>query len=283
MVIVLCIFQGITKVQAAKIQPAYVLYTASVYHGNKEITSLAKGTVFKISKIKNERLYFKYNSKDCYVQTKNVLYGRNFENYVKQHPKDFKKKVKVDKSNVVLLDKIRGKKITILEKGSKCMVIQETNSWFKINYKEQKGYVRRADVKASFVIELTNFEKKNKTGGLRNDIVNYAKKFVGNPYVWGGTSLTSGADCSGFVQSVLREFGIKVPRVSYEQCRVGKEVSLNKLKPGDLVFYWRGNRIGHVVMYAGNGKCVQARGSAYGIVITDLYYDKPYCARNVID
>lgn len=121
------------------------------------------------------------------------------------------------------------------------------------------------------------------TTDLRKSIVSYALQFVGNPYVWGGTSLTNGADCSGFCQSVLRNFGISISRCSYTQCRDGREVALSEVQPGDLIFYKRGLMVGHVVMYVGDGKVVQARGKDYGICITDMYYDMPYCARNVID
>ncbi len=95
-------------------------------------------------------------------------------------------------------------------------------------------------------------------------IVNFATQYVGNPYVWGGTSLTSGADCSGFVQSVYRNFGINLPRTSYEQQNVGTEVSYANAQPGDLICYG-----GHVAIYMGNGKIVHASNSRDGIKISN--------------
>ena len=121
------------------------------------------------------------------------------------------------------------------------------------------------------------------TTPLRREIVKYALQFVGNPYVWGGTDLVNGADCSGFCQSVLAHFGIDVSRCSYTQCYDGTSVELDALQPGDLVFYKRGLSIGHVVMYIGDGNVVQARGKDYGICITSVDYNTPFCARNVID
>ena len=93
---------------------------------------------------------------------------------------------------------------------------------------------------------------------------NYATQFVGNPYVWGGTSLTNGADCSGFVQSVYNNFGVSLPRTSYEQQNAGREVSYSEAQPGDLICYG-----GHVAIYMGNGKIVHASNSRDGIKVSD--------------
>lgn len=104
------------------------------------------------------------------------------------------------------------------------------------------------------------------TGGSERgrEIADYALQFVGNPYVWGGTSLTNGADCSGFVQSVYKHFGISIPRTSAEQSKFGKRVSFEELQPGDLVFY-----AGHVVMSIGDGRIVHASSAKDGIKVSD--------------
>ena len=90
------------------------------------------------------------------------------------------------------------------------------------------------------------------------EVIDYACQFIGNPYVWGGTSLTDGADCSGFVQSVYAHFGISLPRTSYEQRSAGYEVSYEDAQPGDLIFYAKDGYVHHVVMYAGDGKTIEA-------------------------
>ena len=94
--------------------------------------------------------------------------------------------------------------------------------------------------------------------------MDYATQFVGNPYVWGGTSLTNGADCSGFVQSVYANFGVSLPRTSYEQQNAGTEVSYADAQPGDLSCYG-----GHVAIYMGNGQIVHASNSQDGIKISN--------------
>ena len=110
------------------------------------------------------------------------------------------------------------------------------------------------------------------TSSLRQRIVSYALKFEGNPYVWGGTSLTRGADCSGFTQSVFEDFGIYIPRTSKEQAYSGKRVSLNEIRPGDLIFYRRNGSINHVALYIGSGKVIGAKSSGEGIRITSYKY-----------
>lgn len=145
------------------------------------------------------------------------------------------------------------------------------------------GYVRRKYCTLKTIVECKTFPEEYTKGSLRNQIVNYALQFVGNPYVWGGNSLTSGVDCSGFVREVMKHFNISLKRCSYDQAEQGKRVSFSKLQLGDLVFYKRGSRIGYVAMYIGDGKVVHARGKKYGIVTTDLYYDTPAWACNVID
>ena len=102
------------------------------------------------------------------------------------------------------------------------------------------------------------------SGSGGSSVVDYAKQFVGNPYVWGGTSLTSGADCSGFVQSVYSNFGVNLPRTSYEQQNAGREVSYSEAQPGDLICYG-----GHVAIYMGDGKIVHASNSRDGIKVSD--------------
>lgn len=115
------------------------------------------------------------------------------------------------------------------------------------------------------------------------DIAAYAQKFVGNPYVYGGTSLTNGADCSGFVQSVYKHFGISIPRTSASQSGAGKKVSLDNLKEGDLIFYARNGRVNHVAMYIGGGQVVHASSPKTGIKISNYKYRTPYCARRIVD
>ncbi len=110
----------------------------------------------------------------------------------------------------------------------------------------------------------------------RQEIVDFALQFVGNPYVWGGTSLTNGADCSGFVLSVMANFDISLPRTAAEQYNASEKVELSEVEPGDLIFYGEG--ISHVALYIGDGKIVHASNSATGIIVSDMDYMTPVAA-----
>ena len=108
----------------------------------------------------------------------------------------------------------------------------------------------------------------------RQEVVDFALQFEGNPYVYGGTSLTNGADCSGFVMSVFANFGYSLPRVAAAQCDASTKKDISQLEPGDLVFYGNGY-IDHVALYIGDGKIIHASNAATGIKISDYDYEKP--------
>ena len=122
------------------------------------------------------------------------------------------------------------------------------------------------------------------SSGSGSSIVDYATQFVGNPYVWGGTSLTGGADCSGFTQSVLGNFGINISRTAGAQSQGGKSVDLSQLEPGDLLFYSGSGDygIGQGSMYIGNGQVVHASSSTTGIIVSDVNYRTPTSASDYI-
>ena len=110
----------------------------------------------------------------------------------------------------------------------------------------------------------------------RQAVVDYACQFAGNPYVWGGTSLTNGADCSGFVQSVYAHFGVSLPRTSAAQRSAGYEVSYSEVQPGDIICY-----SGHVGIYAGNGQIINAQDPAHGIGLSSATYTSILTVRRI--
>lgn len=122
-------------------------------------------------------------------------------------------------------------------------------------------------------------EDPSSSSDLGQQIASYAVQFVGNPYVYGGTSLTNGADCSGFVQSVFANFGIGLSRTAASQASGGTSVSLDSLQAGDLLFYSASGSIDHVALYIGGGQIVHAANSASGIIISNAYYSTPVAAR----
>ena len=126
-------------------------------------------------------------------------------------------------------------------------------------------------------------EAANAAASRRSKVVNYALQFVGNPYVWGGTSLTKGADCSGFTMQVMRQFGVSLPHYSGAQAKMGKPVKSSEMRPGDLIFYANsGGTVNHVAMYIGNGQIVHAASKKSGIKISTWNYRTPVAIRNVL-
>ena len=117
------------------------------------------------------------------------------------------------------------------------------------------------------------------TSGVGQQIADFAVQYVGNPYVWGGTSLTEGADCSGFVQTVFANFGLYLSRTAESQSYGGTSISLDNLQPGDLLFYNSTGSIDHVAIYIGGGQIVHAANSRSGIIISNAYYQTPVGAR----
>ena len=174
--------------------------------------------------------------------------------------------------------------IARLPKDGYCEVKKEEGAWCYIESEEIEGYVYKSYLETGmnqetylrrtgreepvYAYKVENVEMN--TAGKGQEIADFALQFVGNPYVWGGTSLTSGADCSGFVQSVYRNFGISLPRVAADQAQAGTRVSLEQLQTGDLIFYADGGAIYHVVLYLGNGQVVHASSAATGIKISPV-------------
>ena len=137
-------------------------------------------------------------------------------------------------------------------------------------YQEAKAeaeVIAQERLEAEAAAEAARLEK-------RQGIVDFALQFVGNPYVYGGTSLTNGADCSGFVMSVFAEFGYELPRVAAAQCSGSEKKSVADIEAGDLVFYGEGC-IDHVALYIGDGKIVHASTAATGIKVSDYDYRAP--------
>ena len=122
-------------------------------------------------------------------------------------------------------------------------------------------------------------EAASSNSGVGQQIADFAVQYVGNPYVWGGTSLTNGADCSGFVQTVFANFGIGLARIAENQAAGGTPVSTDSLLPGDLLFYSSSGTIDHVAIYIGNGTIVHAANSDSGIITSSAYYSTIVAAR----
>ena len=182
---------------------------------------------------------------------------------------------------------------TQISENERYHVAEQLDGWVKIEFDEggegdgsdevSSAYVSSEFVEVRYALsEAIKFSPTEESASLRSRIVNYAMKFLGNPYVWGGTSLTRGADCSGFTMAVYAQFGYSLPHSSGAQAGCGRSVSFSNLQPGDLIFYRNGGSIGHVAMYIGGGRVVHASNKKDGIKISNYRYRTPACARRII-
>lgn len=154
------------------------------------------------------------------------------------------------------------------------------NGWIKVYLDDEEVYVSAdyVEVKADLdtAITMTELMYGQGVSDVRVDLCQYAKQFLGNPYVWGGTSLTNGADCSGFVLSVYKKYGVSLPHSSRAQANCGTGISASQLQPGDLVFYAKGGTINHVAIYIGGGQVIHASSPKTGIKISAYNYRTPH-------
>ena len=185
--------------------------------------------------------------------------------------------------------------ITLIPQGDKLNIIEEQDGWYKVHTEDGDGYISsdyadvetvypQAESKEEEAERLEQEEKKQseekaaKSSSKREAVVNYALQFLGNPYVWGGTSLTNGADCSGFTMSVYAHFGYGLPHYDASQRSCGTAVdSLADALPGDLICY-----NGHVAIYMGGGRIVHASNPRTGITTGTATYRQIVAIRRII-
>lgn len=200
-----------------------------------------------------------------------------------------------------------------LADGALCYILaDEKKDWIYVESGNARGFVKKEDLitgrEADKIVEetgennmtlaevkidpednsacyytLTSVKKASESAKLREDIVNFALDYLGNPYVWGGTSLTNGADCSGFVQTVYAHFGYYLPRVADAQSVYGMQIPIDSAVPGDLIFYARNGYVYHVSMYIGNGQVVHAAGRKLGIITSGINSNAVWATRIITD
>ncbi len=190
---------------------------------------------------------------------------------------------------------------TQISKEDRYMVLDQLDGWVQIELdtgdsedgeSSDKAFIATRDNNVEVRYALTEAikfspveERANQQAALRSKVVNYALQFVGNRYVWGGTNPNTGADCSGFVQYVLRNAaGVSLPRTSREQAKAGRAVTSSEMLPGDLIFYTNSSGVvNHVAMYIGNGQIVHAASRRSGIKISTWNYRRPKTIRRFLN
>lgn len=167
--------------------------------------------------------------------------------------------------------------VSYLVKDIPVFVKERIDNWYHIEIEGIEGYIYKEQLNQETLnlVPYTKTVVEEPKVYLGDEIISYAKQFLGNPYVYGGNSLTKGVDCSGFVQQVLKKFDINVERSSRSQyASNGVKISKSDLLPGDLIFYGSNGHIDHVALYAGNGEIIHASTPKTGITMGDLYYGK---------
>lgn len=261
--------------------------TVKIYDSqDRQIGICPKGYVFNADK-QGSKWKVKFGDGEGFISNQYTLVGEELDDWIREN-NQFSDRYVLVKNDSYVKSLLHNQVINKVNAGEYFKLLDDIGDYYYVYLDGQRVALGKADCEINYRVHLENWDDAtfpefgDYGSDLEQQICEYALQFVGNPYVWGGTDPHTGADCSGFVKYVYAHFGYSLPRCSFQQCNVGKEVDLSQLRPGDLIFYYRGNRIGHVTMYIGGGKVVQAMGRAYGIVVTDFDYSKPAFARRIL-
>ena len=169
--------------------------------------------------------------------------------------------------------------LTYLKANTMVMVLEKQNEFYKVKVDDSVGYIYKGQ------LNTDGLDAVPSKSSLGEEIVDYAKGYLGGRYVYGGNNLETGVDCSGFTSQIMKRFGISLERSSRSQYSSnGYRISESELQPGDLVFYGNNGYINHVAIYAGNGQIIHASDESTGIRMSSLYYGKPLIGcKRVVD
>ena len=213
-----------------------------------------------------------------YVKTEYLLTGDVAKNVAK---KEITKVVTVNTTTLRVREKASEDSaiLSLVGEGEDLVVEDTKDGWYKVEVDDQKGYISGDYVEVTEKLPTASTVKELEYGegytDSRVSLVQFALQFVGNRYVWGGTSLTNGIDCSGFTMQVYARYGVGLPHHAASQPAYGNRISASEAKPGDLFFYGSGSSISHVGIYIGNGQI--ASNARTGIKISSAYYRTPIC------
>lgn len=278
----------------------------------KIVGKMKKGNIATVLKKGSEWSKVRSGNVTGYVKNQYLVFGDEIENFAKQNVKKVAK-VQTETLRVRKKASTDSKIVTLVSEDDKLKVKKQTDDWAKVKVDGQTGYVSKDYAKVTYSfgkaksMKQIQAEQEAKEAKKRVEeaarsksvsttssgssatgsrIASYAQQFIGNPYRYGGNSLTSGIDCSGFTQQVMAKFGYSISRTSSSQSGDGRAVSTSNLRAGDLVFYGDGGSIDHVALYIGGGQVVHASNSAPyprgGIKISNVNYRTPICARRII-
>ena len=167
---------------------------------------------------------------------------------------------------------IESEVLETIAKDELVMALEKDGDFYKVKVNDQVGYIHASDLVNG---KLLSLDQASTPKSLGEEIISYAKNYLGGRYVYGGNNLNTGVDCSGFAQQVMKHFNISLERSSRAQyASNGYKISETELMPGDLVFYGNDGYVNHVAIYAGDGKIIHASTEKTGIIMSNLYYGK---------
>lgn len=290
---------GITKVDKLNVRQ-------SPNTSSKIVGKLVKGNAVVIKSKSGNWAKVTSGNVSGYVCTDYLAIGKAgysyYDKYATEYVKVTTTTLRVRKSNST-----KSSILTNVKRGQSFKVLSTKKDWAKIKANGKTGWVSMDYVKVTYKFSYatkvgtstatpspttkptatpTPTQKPSSSttssSATGAKVAAYAKRFVGNPYVYGGTSLTKGADCSGFVQSVYKNFGISLPRTSRSQATSGVKVSTSNLQPGDIIFYANNGTVNHCGIYIGGGQIVHASSPSTGIRISNYTYRSVYTVRRIL-
>ena len=201
---------------------------------------------------------------------------------------DIKKEVLTESYVQKFIDKQKKEDETALEGIDLDAMMADLDNWVCVTLDSEKVFVHKEFVEISYKLERAvavgevKADESNGISSARASMVEFAKQYLGNRYVYGGTSLTNGTDCSGFTMRIYQHFGYSIPRTSSAQASYFTRINASEAKPGDLFFYGSNGRVSHVAMYIGGGQVIHASNARTGIKISNAYYRSPIKVGRII-
>jgi len=272
---------GYTNIGIANVESGNLNVRAEASTKGKLVGKMSKDAACEVLDIDKENgwAHIKSGEVEGYVSTEFLLVGPE----ARLRANELVEKVVIaDTDGLRVRDNadVNSAVMTQILKGEELEFVEELDGWYKVYVDSEEGYVSAeyAHVEESLDTAVTMTELLYGMGvsDVRVELCEYAKQFVGNPYVWGGTSLTKGADCSGFVLSVFKKYGVNLPHYSVSQSNSGTKISRDELQAGDLIFYANSSgTINHVAIYLGGNQVIHASNPKSGIKISKYNYRTP--------
>lgn len=272
---------GYTNIGIAEVESGNLNVRGEASTSGKVVGKMPKGSACEVLEIFPEIgwAHIKSGEVEGYVSTEFLLMGPD----AKLRANELVRTVVVaDTDGLRVRDEAStdGAVFTQVPQGEELDYVNTLDGWYEVDIDGDHVFISadysHVEERLDTAITMAELLYGQGISDLRVDLVEYAKQFLGNPYVWGGTSLTKGADCSGFVLSVYKNFGITLSHSSRAQAGEGTRISYSEIQPGDLVFYANSSgTINHVAIYIGGGKVISASNPTSGIRINKYNYRTP--------